>query len=177
MRLNDRMLKRLWEFIRGTPGIEQCTPPTLSFSEPTLRTTLDSLVFHVLALAFVSDVDPGDAVPLLDLFATRQRWDDYVRLDDSELLPSERSVAIQRVASELCPGLTKRQAARYIAYRQVKGLSKYDLAWSKLASWDPDLKPFYAVSFMDEECDQEDFRALGAQLIAEFENSPAPAGE
>lgn len=167
------MLKRLIEFLRGAPKGANPTRPVLVWTEPTRRFSLDSGVLDVLALAHVAGVDATDVAPVLELLASQERWEDYVELDDKDLLPSERSQVIQRLVSDICPELTKRQAARYLAYKQVRGLAKFDFDWWNLAGWDPDLRQISSVSFIDDEHERMEFRALTSQLCDEYEDPPA----
>jgi len=156
--------------LHNEPEAEFPAPATLEFTEPTLlpgELGLDR--FRAFALAFLGSAWPKDVEPILEYLASLERWDDYVDLDDQNLLPTERSIVVQKLAGRLQIPLTERQAARFIAYDQIKGRNPYGIEWFRLAQLDPDLRPIFDVHFMYRSTDSANFTCYCGQLVAEYE--------
>lgn len=123
---------------------------------------------RAFARGFMVRTWPSDVTPILEYLARLERWDDYVDLDDRDLLPTERSIVVQELARRLDIPMTARQAARFTAYEQLKEDNPHGIEWFRLAQFDPDLKPIYDVHFMYRSTDA-DFSRFCDRLVAEYE--------
>ncbi len=166
-----RRLKTILEcfFLKG-PEEDHHTPANLTFTVPTQRPgALGVDMMRALASCFLGSAWPNEVTPILEHLARLELWDDYVDLDDQELLPSERSLVGQRLARRLNMSMTAQQAARFIAYLQVKEASPHGIEWFRLAQFDPDLKPIYEAHMMYGPTDSLDYSRFCDQLVAEYE--------